>query len=66
MLDSRRAVVEAGGGTFINLVDQFAADAGVAWFNDYGHLSAIAHQRVADLVCHLHGDARGPRKLAAQ
>ena len=53
MLDSRRAVVEAAGGTFVNLLDPFAADAGVSWFNDYVHLSAIAHERVANLACPL-------------
>jgi hypothetical protein len=66
MLSSRRAVVEAAGGTFVNLLDPFAADAGVSWFNDYVHLSAIAHQRVASLACPLGRDSGRHRDLAAQ
>ncbi len=51
MLDHRRAAVEAGGGTFIDLSHEFGAEVGVSWFNDYVHLSRLAHARVADLIC---------------
>jgi hypothetical protein len=51
MLERRRAAVEAAGGRFFDLLQVFSGDAGVAWFNDYVHLSRVAHQRVADLVC---------------
>jgi len=51
MLERRRTTVEDAGGTFIDLSQQFAAEAGVSWFNDYVHLSRVAHARVADLVC---------------
>lgn len=51
MLERRRAAVEAAGGTFIDLRQRFADEAGVTWFNDYLHPSEIIHERVADLVC---------------
>jgi hypothetical protein len=51
MLARRRAAVEAAGGTFVDLFDNFAAEAGVSWFNDYVHPSLIAHERFADLAC---------------
>jgi hypothetical protein len=51
MLERRRDAVTKGGGTFVDLSQVFAADAGISWFNDYVHLSTIAHERVADLVC---------------
>jgi hypothetical protein len=47
----RQAVVEAGGGRFIDLLDAFGREAGVSWFNDYLHLSLIGHERVAALIC---------------
>ncbi len=51
MLAQRRAAVRAAGGEFVDLLDTFHADVGVSWFNDYVHLSRVAHQRVADLAC---------------
>lgn len=51
MLARRRATVEAAGGTFIDLLQVFDPEAGIAWFNDCVHLSIIAHERVADLAC---------------
>lgn len=53
MLERRRAVVEAAGGTFVDLAAVFAEEAGVAWFNDYVHPSLIAHERTAELACDL-------------
>jgi hypothetical protein len=53
MLAQRRAAVEAAGGAFIDLLDAFAAEAGIAWFNDYVHPSVIAHERIAELACRL-------------
>lgn len=51
LLDRRRSAVEKAGGDFVDLLDRFGAEAGVSWFNDYVHLSVIAHGRVADLAC---------------
>jgi hypothetical protein len=51
MLEHRRAAVEGAGGRFVDLLQVFSAEAGVAWFNDYVHLSRVAHRRVADLAC---------------
>lgn len=53
MLDRRRAVVEAWGGRFVALSDRVRGEVGVAWFNDYCHLSEVGHERVADLACSL-------------
>jgi hypothetical protein len=51
MLERRRAVVEAGGGRFVDLLGAFGGEAGVAWFNDYVHLSLVAQRRLAGLAC---------------
>jgi hypothetical protein len=53
MLARRRAAVEEAGGTFVDLLDIFRDQAGIAWFNDYVHPSAVAHERFAELVCGL-------------
>jgi hypothetical protein len=53
MLARRRAAVEDSGGRFVDLLDVFATEAGVSWFNDYVHPSAIAHERIAELACRL-------------
>jgi len=52
MLARRRTAVETAGGTFIDLLEVFGPQAGISWFNDYVHPSLIAHERIADLVCH--------------
>jgi len=52
LLDRRRSAVEKAGGHFVDLLDRFGAEAGVSWFDDYVHLSLIAHDRVADIACH--------------
>lgn len=51
MVKARRDSVEAAGGTFVDLLALFGADAGVSWFNDYIHLSTVAHERVAEHAC---------------
>lgn len=51
MLSARRNVVDAAGGTFVDLLDVFGAEAGISWFNDYVHFSAVAHARIADRGC---------------
>jgi len=51
MLARRRATVESMGNTFVDLLERFGTDAGIAWFNDSVHLSLIGHRRVAELVC---------------
>jgi hypothetical protein len=55
MLARRREVVNAAGGRFVDLLDRFGAEAGVAWFNDYVHPSAIGHARIGELACGLVG-----------
>src|SRR5204862_325554 len=49
---ARRAAVEGAGMTFIDLLDAFGDEVGVAWFNDYVHLSQVAQERIAALACH--------------
>lgn len=51
MLASRRHTVEAGGGVFVDLLDHFGPEIGIAWFNDYVHPSQIFHERMATLAC---------------
>lgn len=53
MLARRRAVVEAAGGRFVDLLDAFGAAAGIAWFNDYVHPSEVFHARIGALACGL-------------
>ncbi len=53
MLAQRRATVERAGGTFVDLLETFGAEAGIAWFNDYVHPSVVAHERIAELACRL-------------
>jgi hypothetical protein len=65
MLAHRRAAVEAAGGTFVDLAQEFAPEAGVTWFNDYVHLSRVAHERVADLACRLTMDAAPAARTSA-
>lgn len=48
---ARRAAVAAAGGQFIDLYGEFGQRAGVAWFNDFIHPSAVGHQMIADLLC---------------
>lgn len=50
MLDRRRDAVQQQGGTFVDLQQQFAGRAGVAWFSDFVHLSAIGHRQMAQLI----------------
>jgi hypothetical protein len=49
--DRRRRAVQAAGGHFIDLLEEFRATAGVAWLNDFIHPSAFAQQQIADLLC---------------
>ena len=51
MLEKRRDIVTAAGGTFVDMFERFKDEAGVSWFNDYVHLSLIGHRRVSDLAC---------------
>jgi len=51
MLDKRRDIVTAAGGTFVDMFDRFKDEAGVSWFNDYVHLSLIGHRRVSEVAC---------------
>jgi hypothetical protein len=51
MLEARRASVEQAGGTFFDLYEEFKSSAGVSWFNDFIHPSAIGHRRIADWLC---------------
>ena len=51
LLEARRAEVEAEGGTFVDLLQATSDEVGVAWMNDFIHLSEIGHRRVAELAC---------------
>jgi hypothetical protein len=51
LLAARRALVEGAGADFVDARTAFAAEAGVAWFNDFIHLSEIGHRRVAAYLC---------------
>jgi hypothetical protein len=51
MLDQRRAAVEASGGQFVDLREALGPRAGVSWFNDFIHPSAVGHLRIAELLC---------------
>lgn len=53
MLARRRAAVEARHGIFVDLLDAFADEVGIAWFNDFVHLSRIAQKRTAHLACRI-------------
>lgn len=53
MLERRRSAVETSGGRFVGLKERFHGEIGVAWFNDFCHLSEVGHERVADLACSL-------------
>lgn len=47
----RRDAVNAAGGTFIDLLDEFRDRAGVAWMHDFIHPSGFAQRQIADLLC---------------
>jgi len=47
----RRDAVLTAGGTFEDLLDHFGARAGVSWFNDLIHLSAVGHRHLTDFLC---------------
>lgn len=49
--ERRRAAVLAAGGDFVDLLDEFGATAGVSWFNDFIHPSALAQEMIADRLC---------------
>jgi len=51
LLQVRRRAVENGGGVFVDLWEAFADQAGVAWFNDFIHPSAVGHQQIGRLMC---------------
>jgi hypothetical protein len=51
MLARRRLAAGAAGAAFLDLSDIFAAQAGVSWFNDFIHPSAIGHRRIAAAIC---------------
>jgi hypothetical protein len=51
LLEARQKATEANGGTFVDLLATFSDRAGVHWFNDFIHLSAVGHQQVATLMC---------------
>ncbi len=55
--DRRRAVVTAAGGTFVDLLDELGDQVGVAWFDDFIHPSAWAHQRISVSLCRALGGA---------
>jgi hypothetical protein len=59
MVARRRELAEADGTRFFDLLEEFGDQAGVAWFNDFMHLSMVGHRRVAELVCRSIADQPG-------
>jgi hypothetical protein len=51
LLEQRRSAVESSQGRFVSLIDATNDRAGVSWFNDIVHLSAIGHKEVGQLIC---------------
>jgi hypothetical protein len=51
MLARRRRAAEAAGAAFLDLSGIFEGQAGVSWFNDFIHPSAIGHRRIAAAMC---------------
>lgn len=51
LLDERRRATEAAEGKFVSLLEATGDRAGVSWFNDIVHLSAIGHREAAGVVC---------------
>jgi hypothetical protein len=51
MVTQRRALLEAEGVHFIDLLDEFGSAAGVSWFNDFIHPSMIGHRQISELLC---------------
>jgi hypothetical protein len=51
MLEHRRGAVESNGGQFLDLLQALGPRAGVSWFNDFIHPSAVGHLRIAELIC---------------
>lgn len=49
--EGRQSAVRAAGGDFVDLFAAFHDRAGVAWFNDFIHPSAVGQQMIADLLC---------------
>jgi hypothetical protein len=50
MLEARRRAVEAVGGRFVDLEHDVAGHAGVSWFNDFIHPSAVGHRVIARII----------------
>ena len=51
MLEMRRAALAGTGATFVDTLERFQGEVGVHWFNDFIHLSAVGHERIAGLTC---------------
>lgn len=51
MRETRRRVVEVAGGTFVDALAETREVAGLSWFDDFVHLSAIGHAAVGRVVC---------------
>lgn len=60
LLEMRRQAVTGHGADFVDLLDEFQNEAGVAWFSDIIHLSAVGHRRIANRVCEKVSGDRGP------
>lgn len=59
MLAARRSAVEEGGGRFVDLLAGVGSSAGVSWFNDFIHPSAIGHLRIGESICRTLTDSAG-------
>jgi len=64
LITMRQRAVQSTGGRFVNLLEALGSEAGVSWFSDFIHFSAVGHQRVARFICqHLQGAK--PRQTGA-
>lgn len=51
MLDGRRSIADREGAGFVDLYGELGATAGVSFFSDYIHFSAVGHDAVQETIC---------------
>lgn len=56
----RQAVVEATGGEFVDTFVALGPTAGITWFNDFIHPSAVGHLELAALMCEVAATSHAP------
>jgi len=51
LLEQRREVVASAGNLFVDEFAELGPEAGVSWFNDWSHTSAVGQRRIGALMC---------------